>query len=264
MKRSYIAISDPNQLFREGIQHLLRRSQFEVVTAAKTLTEALGEASGSPRVDLVICGLDPDSDFGPQLAELDRTRSMVTGARFVVLAHAPDRNLLCRAVAAGVDAVLSKDISGEILQRSLELVMLGQQLFPALAIEPASNPTSDLIPFPRAGIIAAPVRIEPPDRPARLVFAATDQQRDVLLSEREAQILQCLVNGSSNKMIARELNITEATVKVHIKGLLRKVRANNRTQAAIWGVNNGCMLERKQAQIVDLAPAPTPARHAAN
>jgi two-component system nitrate/nitrite response regulator NarL len=58
-------------------------------------------------------------------------------------------------------------------------------------------------------------------------------------SVRETEILKFLVNGDSNKVIARHLGITEATVKVHMKGILRKIRACNRTQAAIWAVNNG-------------------------
>ena len=58
-----------------------------------------------------------------------------------------------------------------------------------------------------------------------------------MFSEREHQILQCLVNGLSNKAIARKHHIAEATVKVHVKGLLRKVQVSNRTQAAIWALN---------------------------
>jgi two-component system nitrate/nitrite response regulator NarL len=54
------------------------------------------------------------------------------------------------------------------------------------------------------------------------------------LSDREAQILRCLTQGASNKLIARELGVAEATVKVHIKAILRKVKAVNRTQAAMW------------------------------
>jgi two-component system, NarL family, nitrate/nitrite response regulator NarL len=59
------------------------------------------------------------------------------------------------------------------------------------------------------------------------------------LSPREQEILQALVTGASNKMIAIRLGITEATVKVHLKTLLRKIDVNNRTQAAIWAMNNG-------------------------
>jgi two-component system nitrate/nitrite response regulator NarL len=59
------------------------------------------------------------------------------------------------------------------------------------------------------------------------------------LSPREQEILQALVTGASNKLIANRLGITEATVKVHLKTLLRKIDVNNRTQAAIWAMNNG-------------------------
>jgi two-component system nitrate/nitrite response regulator NarL len=59
------------------------------------------------------------------------------------------------------------------------------------------------------------------------------------LSEREEQILKSVVKGHSNKMIARTLDVAEATVKVHMKSVLRKIRVANRTQAAIWALENG-------------------------
>ena len=59
------------------------------------------------------------------------------------------------------------------------------------------------------------------------------------LSEREEQILKDLVKGLSNKIIARKLDIAEATVKVHMKSILRKIRVANRTQGAIWALENG-------------------------
>jgi two-component system nitrate/nitrite response regulator NarL len=61
----------------------------------------------------------------------------------------------------------------------------------------------------------------------------------VNLSDREIEILKCLVAGEANKVISRRLLITEATVKVHIKAILRKLHAINRTQAAIWAVVRG-------------------------
>jgi two-component system nitrate/nitrite response regulator NarL len=54
------------------------------------------------------------------------------------------------------------------------------------------------------------------------------------MTERENQILACLVNGLTNKVIARQLGSTEATVKVHVKSIIRKLWVKNRTQAAIW------------------------------
>ena len=59
------------------------------------------------------------------------------------------------------------------------------------------------------------------------------------LSARQIAILRCLVEGASNKIIARKLKIADATVKVHVKAILRKIRVQNRTQAAIWGMHNG-------------------------
>lgn len=59
------------------------------------------------------------------------------------------------------------------------------------------------------------------------------------LSEQERKILRCLVRGMPNKAIAGELGITESTVKVHLKHLLRKLRLLNRTQAALWAERNG-------------------------
>jgi two-component system nitrate/nitrite response regulator NarL len=59
------------------------------------------------------------------------------------------------------------------------------------------------------------------------------------LSEREAQILDGLVKGHANKVIGRTCDITEATVKAHMKSILRKIRVGNRTQAAIWAMGNG-------------------------
>ena len=68
---------------------------------------------------------------------------------------------------------------------------------------------------------------------------ASNQQGVPKITEREAQILDGLVNGHSNGMIARTCGITEATVKVHMKSILRKIRVDNRTQAAIWAMENG-------------------------
>jgi two-component system nitrate/nitrite response regulator NarL len=58
------------------------------------------------------------------------------------------------------------------------------------------------------------------------------------LSGREQCVLRGLIEGSSNKIIARKYEIAESTVKVHVKAVLRKIRVNNRTQAAIWAMNH--------------------------
>lgn len=101
---------------------------------------------------------------------------------------------------------------------------------------------SNLVPFaPLQSVTAATRTPAPPDTP-------TDRSNTPALSEREGQILRFLVKGYSNKAIARELKIAETTVKVHVKGLMRKVRAANRTQVAIWAMNHYFTPEEMAAQ----------------
>jgi two-component system nitrate/nitrite response regulator NarL len=101
-------------------------------------------------------------------------------------------------------------VSPEALVQSLQLILIGETVFPtnlALLLTEMSPPAPQ-------GTIRG-------------------------ISPREQDILQQLVSGASNKAIANRLGITEATVKVHLKTLLRKIDVNNRTQAAIWAMNNG-------------------------
>jgi two-component system nitrate/nitrite response regulator NarL len=147
-------------------------------------------------------------------ASIAAIREALPAVRIVVLTNNATRNMLGRALGWGVDAYLLKDMSPEALTRSLQLAMMGQQVFP-------TRLTVALL-----GTGAPEPAVEPATAPRGL-------------SPREDQILRFLVSGASNKLIARELNISEATVKVHLKGLLRKVQASNRTQAAVWALNHG-------------------------
>ena len=79
------------------------------------------------------------------------------------------------------------------------------------------------------------------------------------LSEREVRILDGLVKGHANKVIARTCGITEATVKVHMKSILRKIRVDNRTQAAIWAMENGYEIRRQHPDSARNAAAITEA-----
>jgi two-component system, NarL family, nitrate/nitrite response regulator NarL len=145
----------------------------------------------------------------------------------VVLANNFVVDALRDAMNAGADGYLMKDVSPEALLQSLELVMLGEKVFPTNLAAMLLN--LDSTPSPMNSIRG--------------------------LSPREQEILQALVTGASNKLIAIKLGITEATVKVHLKTLLRKIDVNNRTQAAIWAMNNGFSAEG--------APVPTRGLNAA-
>jgi two-component system nitrate/nitrite response regulator NarL len=97
--------------------------------------------------------------------------------------------------------------------------MLGESLFPAAILDLIKEQDARI----KSGETAAAVQEDEEDSlPAKG------------LSTRETVILRCLMEGDSNKIIARKFDITEATVKVHVKAILRKIHAKNRTQAAIW------------------------------
>jgi DNA-binding CsgD family transcriptional regulator len=71
-----------------------------------------------------------------------------------------------------------------------------------------------------------------------LAAGSRRQPSERRLSVRESQILEIMVSGDSNKMVARKCGITEATVKVHVKSIMRKIQVTNRTQAAVWAMEN--------------------------
>jgi two-component system nitrate/nitrite response regulator NarL len=109
----------------------------------------------------------------------------------------------------------------------MELAMMGETIFPPAFLSFVLDPEGALLgeAAPRdENNQAMPIR-------AKNTFAPP-------LSAREKLIVRCLIEGDSNKWIARKINIAEETVKIHVKAILRKIRVQNRTQAAIWGMNN--------------------------
>jgi DNA-binding NarL/FixJ family response regulator len=81
--------------------------------------------------------------------------------------------------------------------------------------------------------VAAPIAGTPKDA------SSPASPAKMLLSERESRIIKMLAKGHPNKLIASEIDVTEATIKVHIKSIMRKLRVQNRTQAALWAVDHG-------------------------
>ncbi|QJE72612.1 response regulator transcription factor [Aerophototrophica crusticola] len=203
---------DANKLFREGLKRLLDESPFHIVAEAGNVREGVTMAEQGLKPDLILLDL---VNGGEEEAEaMRRLRQVLPNSRMVVLTTDLCTRRLSNALEAGADGYLMKDLSSDALTQSLRLVMMGEKVFPthlaALLISGRVNGNGLEMPVSRKG-----------------------------LSQREIQILRCLLNGDSNKMIANHLNITEATVKVHLKSLLRKINASNRTQAAIWALNNG-------------------------
>ena len=111
----------------------------------------------------------------------------------------------------------------------LELTVLGEQILPRSAVDSLLNHASTVSGLGRTSSASEQSAPDP---------------RVTKLSPRETVILQSLMGGDANKVIARRLDITESTIKVHVKSILRKIGAANRTQAAMWANENLRVAER--------------------
>jgi two-component system nitrate/nitrite response regulator NarL len=212
-----VALVGPNNLFLQGLRHLLDPAQFAVAEEARDLAswqarhEPADARNAAP--DLLVA----DLNGGCSEADLDglgALRARRADLRIVVLANELSLAEMARLLKAGIDGYLLKDLSAEALSLSLLLVMQGEKALPSSL----------------AGVLAEELR------PSANGTASLPRKH---LTEREEQILRCLLNAYSNKHIARALNISEGTVKVHLKSLMKKISAGNRTQAALWARNNG-------------------------
>jgi two-component system nitrate/nitrite response regulator NarL len=145
-------------------------------------------------------------------------------ARLVALADHFDFGFVQQGLDAGVNGFCLTGSSREVLITSLELVMLGESMLPGTAVRSILDSMA-LSTEPEA-------ESKVPDEPK--VFDPGARS----LSSHEAEILSSLMEGNSNKLIARKLHVTEATVKVHVKAVLRKIGVANRTQAAMWAIDH--------------------------
>jgi two-component system, NarL family, nitrate/nitrite response regulator NarL len=212
MKMINVVLVGTNNLFRQGLRRLLDPTQFLVAGEARDLAALDALLEEEPIPDLVVADLNGCHE--DDLDGLRALRNAYQDIRIVVLANELCLSDMARLLKAGADGYLVNELSAEAFSLSLLLVMKGEKALPSTLAGILANDSSD------AGNGA-------------LVKA---QQH---LTEREKQILKCLLQAYSNKHIARALNISEGTVKVHLKSLMKKIAAANRTQAALWARNNG-------------------------
>jgi two-component system nitrate/nitrite response regulator NarL len=163
----------------------------------------------------------------------------------VILAPAYKAEDVVAALRAGACGFLSQDVLGETLLGSLELITQGEMIVhPQFAwderseeYEEANGDCRSVVAGSRSHLASrrqsAPLRVDSAETTSNDCVTSVPS-----LSRREMLILRMLMQGASNKVIARNLVITESTVKVHMKAILRKLRLQNRTQAAIWARNH--------------------------
>lgn len=205
-----VLIIDDHPLFRRGVRQLLALAEgFNIVGEAAGGKEGI-ELARQLSPDLILIDLNMKDVGG--LEALRTMRDLGIDSRIVVLtvSNAPDD--LMTAIRSGADGYILKDNDPEDI-----LGMLGEAMRGKSVLSP------DL-----AALLASALREE----------SLSVNRCQASLTEREATILKCLATGMSNKLIARELDIMESTVKVHIRSLLKKLKFRSRVEAAVWAVTH--------------------------
>ena len=202
---------------RAGIRHIVDGTRFAVAREPETSSQLPAFPDGSPAFYIV--GESHSADM--LLETVAVLKAQCPWARVVVLADHFDPATMKRALQAGVNGLCSTGMDRAALIKALELVMLGETFIAsafALTILDEMSQAHEA----EASMGSA------------LTFAHDTATGADNLSSRETEILGRLMEGDSNKVIARKLDLAEATIKVHIKSILRKIRVKNRTQAAMW------------------------------
>ncbi len=254
-----LVVTHPCALVRDGLRQILAKSPFRPLHILPALDKDAENDLASAGTCIWLAGVN---EYGPTTNELVR-KVVATNpdVRVVILTASHTAADILPAFQAGASAFLRQDIPSKQLIKSLELVALGQSVmhphFQQMARTSPATPTeigelAQEASGSSDGNGATSIQLFPPrltDMRSLAAVAGSEQGmngNDVVrsLSRRELVILRTLTEGASNKIIARKLVITELTVKVHMKAILRKLRLQNRTQAAIWARTHlGAVLE---------------------
>ncbi|WP_275287232.1 two-component system response regulator NarL [Halomonas elongata] len=207
-----ILIIDDHPLLRRGVLQLLElEDDLVLVGEAGTPAEGLRLADECDP-DLILLDLNmPDMDG---IETLKRLRANEFAGRIVIFTVSDHEEDVVAALHAGADGYLLKDMDPDDMVHQLRQAALGRMVI------------SDSL----ASLLAEALRNQKGQPAAPDIHS---------LTQREREILRELAAGLSNKLIARRLDITEGTVKVHVKHLLKKLNLRSRVEAAVWAVQEG-------------------------
>lgn len=213
MSQAPLLIVGGTGLFRRGLCSFLEETPFQLVGEYDDAETCVADAEKVSAAEVIIYISNGDADFSA--AAVDGLLSCID-ARLLVLSADLSVDELGACLRVGAGGYLLSNISKEVLTHSLRLILLGETVFPSqLATAWA---TGQLRQTSNAAGVSKALEC---------------------LTQRETEILGCLTEGAPNKLIARQLGITEATVKIHVKSLIRKIGVQNRTQAALWAIQAG-------------------------
>ena len=223
-----VLLIDDHALVRKGIEELLQSRGVQVVASVGSGAEGVRRARELP-ADLILLDVKMPGMSG--IETLKSLRANGVEAPVVMLTMSREDADLSAALRAGAQGYLLKDIEPEDLVPALEAAVQGNNVV-------ARELVGSLARLVRGGDAGAAA---PPQAPARAAAPFAE------LTPRELEILERIADGSSNKMIARALDITDGTVKLHVKAILRKLGLRSRVEAAVSAVEHGLGKSRKNS-----------------
>lgn len=224
-----VLLIDDHALVRKGIEELLQSRGVQVVASVGSGEEGVRRARELP-ADLILLDVKMPGMNG--IDTLRALRAAGVRAPVVMLTMSREDADLAAALRAGAQGYLLKDIEPEELVPTLAAAMKGNNVV-----------ARELV-----GSLARLVGGKTEEAPAAAPRPAAPFAE---LTPREREILECIADGMSNKMIARALDITDGTVKLHVKAILRKLGMRSRVEAAVAAVEQGLGKRRK----ADVRPA---------
>jgi two-component system nitrate/nitrite response regulator NarL len=211
-----MVIVDQQTLFRRGLALLVRQwHPAAIIFDAADIAQALVDMGLRPRPELLL--VDASLASRANFAGLNQLVTRLPSTPIILLADELDAGTAGVAVEIGARGYVCKTASEEVLRHALALAVSGEIYLPRECFRNVATP-------------AAPTLVERQPR------SDSPLQR---LTYRQREVLSHLAHGRSNKEIARCLGLLESTVKVHVKTILKKLAATNRTQAAMLAVEMG-------------------------
>lgn len=210
-----VLIADDHALFRDGLSlHLEQMDNQAVIFQAGNFSQAMKIIDDEKKLDLIIIDLDmPDMNWEEGLKEI---REKTSGARLVIISATEDSRSIRKSMEYGISGYIPKRSDTKVLTGALKLILDGGTYLPPSVLDTAHLGNAYSVHKP-GGFYA----------------------KSKTLTNRQSQVLELVAQGMSNKQIAYEIGMSEATVKLHINALLRAVGATNRTQAVITAQKMG-------------------------
>ena len=244
------AVVEARLLVREALKSLMAANSYRVVCAVGRIAE-IDTAAISAEPKFVILGAQSADST---IAEAAAIRKLWPDSKIILLYEYGFLDDFQKLLTSQINGCVPTFASSDALISTLEMIVTE-------GIRVVIAPDTEPPPMQPASRTIQPAE---PDEPHQAEIRVETLQSDgperrFALSQREIHILEGLVKGHANKVIARTCGIAEATVKVHVKTILRKIGVGNRTQAAVWALGNGYTLSECERRPMLTSDRPTAA-----